>query len=76
MKDVSEIVAENFAVRLRKKMQEKDIRTGELALVVGVSSQGISRYLSGNIVPGVIVVKKIAEAIGCSMDDLICLEEQ
>lgn len=43
----------------------------QLAEMVGVQQRDISRWESGNREPGVLIVKKMAQALGCSMDELV-----
>ena len=43
----------------------------ELAEKVGVQQRDISRWESCKREPGVLIVKKMAQALGCSMDDLV-----
>jgi transcriptional regulator with XRE-family HTH domain len=44
---------------------------GQLAEKVGVQQRDISRWENGQREPGVLIVKKMAQALGCSMDDLV-----
>jgi transcriptional regulator with XRE-family HTH domain len=43
----------------------------ELADKVGVTQRDVSRWETGRREPGVLTVKKMAQALGCSMDDLV-----
>ena len=43
----------------------------QLAEKVGVQQRDISRWENGLREPGVLIVKKMAQALGCSMDDLV-----
>ena len=55
----------------------KDIRTAhnlsqtQLAELLGVKPHTVSQWESGTRTPGIITVNKIADALGCSIDDLI-----
>lgn len=44
---------------------------GQLAELVGVQQRDISRWEGGHREPGVLIVKKMAQALGCSMDELV-----
>ena len=44
---------------------------GQLAELVGVQQRDISRWENGHREPGVLIVKKMAQALGCSMDELV-----
>lgn len=44
---------------------------GQLAELVGVQQRDISRWENGHREPGVLIVKKMAQALGCSMDKLV-----
>lgn len=43
----------------------------ELAKASGVSRVAIARYETGERVPSVIIAARIANALGCKVDDLI-----
>jgi DNA-binding Xre family transcriptional regulator len=61
----------SFRVRLHKLMKHRQITQEELAAAVGTSQVMISRYITGQCVPGVVMLAKISRALHCSMDDLI-----
>lgn len=42
----------------------------ELAALVGCSRQSISLYESGLVQPSVLIARQIADALGCSLDEL------
>ena len=44
---------------------------GQLAELVGVQQRDISRWENGHREPGVLIVKKMAQALGGSMDELV-----
>lgn len=73
-KDVNEITEEQekkeFAYRLRSFMGRKMITQDQLAETINVSRVMISKYVRGEAMPSVIVAKKIANVLGCSLDDL------
>ena len=43
---------------------------GQLAEAIGCRVKDISRWENGHVEPGVLTVKKIAQVLGCSMDEL------
>lgn len=43
----------------------------QLADALGCKVKDISRWENGHVEPGVLTVKRMAQAIGCSMDDLV-----
>lgn len=53
-------------MRLTVGMSQED-----LAKAAGVSRVAIARYESGERVPSVIIAARIANALGCKVDDLI-----
>ena len=53
-------------VRLAVGMSQED-----LAKASGVSRIAIARYETGERVPSVIIAARIANALGCKVDDLI-----
>lgn len=54
--------------RIRK---EKGISRAVLAKNVGVTPEAIGNYENGNREPKASILKKIAEVLECSMEDLI-----
>lgn len=72
-KDVNEITEEQekkeFAYKLRSLMNRKWITQKQLAEDIGTSQVMISRYVRGEVMPSVLIVRKIAKALNCSIDD-------
>lgn len=58
-----------FRRRLQLMMNRKWVNQEELARRIGSSQQMISRYLTGQSIPGAITLKLIADALECSTDD-------
>ena len=44
---------------------------GQLAEAIGCRVKDISCWENGHVEPGVLAVKKIAQVLGCSMDELV-----
>lgn len=63
-----------FAFRLRSHMARNQITQEDLAEIIDTSQVMISRYVRGETIPSVIVLRKIAKALGCSMDDFFYKE--
>ena len=59
----------DFKRRLQVLMNRKRVNQEELAKYIKSTQPMISRYLTGESIPGAITLKKIADALGCSMDD-------
>lgn len=59
-----------FAVNLKKIRKQKDMTQNELAQKSGVSIGTISSYESGIKSPSLLIVAKLAEALGVSIDEL------
>ena len=62
-----------FIKRLETLMEEKDMSHIELASKVGTTNVTISRYLSGERIPRLEIVAKIAEVFHTSVDYLVGL---
>lgn len=62
--------AREFGMRLNKLMIGKGVTQQELALSIGVNQGTISRYLNGKKLPSFYKIYKIAECLGCSVDEL------
>ena len=75
---IHEITAEQekreFAYRLRSLMARSRITQEDLAEMIDISRPMISNYIRGTSVPSVIVARKIAKALDCSMDDFFYKE--
>lgn len=57
-------MAESFATRLRRAMNEADLSQKALAEKSGCSKAAISQYLSGKHVPKGLVLQALAETLG------------
>ena len=60
-----------FSRGLRKMRADRDFTQVELAKKTGVTQAAISRYEDGSALPSLDVAVKIAEALRCSVDDLL-----
>lgn len=60
-----------FAARVGNRMYELNMTQVDLAKKSGLSEPMISRYLSGSTAVNMYNVRKIANALNCSVDDLI-----
>lgn len=47
------------------------VTQAQLAQALGCRVKDISRWENGHIEPGVLTVKKMAQFLGCSMDELV-----
>ena len=59
----------NFRRRLQTIMNRKWVTQEELARRINSSQQMISRYLTGQSIPSALTLKKIADALDCSVND-------
>lgn len=57
--------------KLRAAREAAGLTQQQLAEKVGVQQRDISRWEHCHREPGVLIVKKMAQALGCSMDDLV-----
>ena len=57
--------------KLKKMLEEKNVKQVDIARLLGVSEVLVSRYVSGQSNPTVPSVKKIAEYLGCKIDDIV-----
>lgn len=60
----------SFAKTLKQKMDEQQMTQSELAVAIGKGKSSVSQYLSGKNIPKLDVQEKIADVLGCSVDDL------
>ena len=57
--------------KLKVARQAAGMTQGQLAEAIGCRVKDISRWENGHVEPGALTVKKMAQALGCSMDDLV-----
>ena len=57
--------------KLKQARQAAGMTQAQLAEAIGCKQKDVSRWEAGLIEPGVLTVKKMAQALGCSMDDLV-----
>lgn len=57
--------------KLRAARKAAGMTQAQLAEAVGRTQKDIARWESGLVEPGVLIVKKMAQALHCSMDDLV-----
>lgn len=57
--------------KLRAARKAAGMTQAELAEAVGCYQKDISRWEAGTHEPGALTLKKMAQALGCSMDDLV-----
>lgn len=61
---------ETFSRNLRQLRTEKNLTQEQLAGLLGVSSQSVSRWECGNTLPDVMLLPEIAKLYGVTIDDL------
>lgn len=57
--------------KLRAARKAAGLTQAQLAEAIGCKQKDVSRWEAGLIEPGVLTVKKIAQVLHCSMDDLV-----
>ncbi len=60
-----------FRDKLYNYLKRNGISQEELAKGIGTSQQMISRYISGDAMPGIFMLHKIAKFLGCDDKDLL-----
>lgn len=63
-----------FGYALRTMMRRRYINQKELAEAIGTSQTMISHYMTGKALPSILVGRKIAKVLGCSMDELFFID--
>ena len=61
---------EQFSRNLRRLRLEKNLTQEQLAVILGVSVQSVSRWECGNTLPDVMLLPQIARLYGVTVDDL------
>lgn len=72
MADFKEVVRK----RLQVLMAEADMSTSQLAEKAGVNVETIRKYLRGEMVPMLDTAYKLAEALGCTPNDLCAFPKE
>lgn len=62
--------------KLREVRKGKGMTQKALSEVSGIPREQINRYERGNVVPTLTSAVKLAEALGCSVDDLIDVQRR
>ena len=62
--------AEYTGKKIAELRKEKKITQEQLAEKIGVKKQNISRYESGRVEPNIRTAKKLADALGVSLEDM------
>lgn len=57
--------------KLKAARQAAGMTQAQLAVAIGCKQKDVSRWEAGIIEPGVLTVKKMAQALGCTMGDLV-----
>ena len=60
-----------FADNLNRQMLRRGITQRELAVMTGISQSAISHYANASKIPGAYNVLLIADALSCTVDDLM-----
>ena len=57
--------------KLKAARKAAGLTQAQLAEAIGCKQKDVSRWEAGQIEPGGRIVKKMAQVLGCSMDDLV-----
>lgn len=60
-----------FSRKLKKKLSLKHMTQKELGELIGVSTFAVSRYVNGIQTPPILILRKIASVLNCSVEELI-----
>lgn len=60
----------NLSNRLEAARRAKGVSIADLADAAGISARHMRRYLTGASTPPVDVARRIADTLGCSLDEL------
>ena len=69
-----EELKQKFAEKLQRKMEHEGIDQRRLAMRSGISESSISKYISGDQLPKLHAVVRIAKALQASLYELIPIE--
>lgn len=60
-----------FAERLKGALSDAGLTQRELAAECGVTCATISRYVSGKRKPGLMMLMRLKQALGCTYEELV-----
>jgi len=63
-----------FKLTLKEKRLEKNLQQSELAQITGISPSSIARYEANKRIPSLFTAYVLAQALGCSLEDLIRMD--
>ncbi|MDE7296637.1 MAG: helix-turn-helix domain-containing protein [Clostridia bacterium] len=66
---------ERITQNLKYEIETCGKKKTEIAKALGVTPGTISQYLSGNTQPTLANLSRLCSFIGCSADDILCVEE-
>ena len=61
-----------FSANMRRRRVELDWSQGRLAAECGLKQDALSHLESGDRLPSLTSAYKIAKALGCNIDDMVC----
>lgn len=64
-------LAQSIGLHIAYKCREHKITQKQLAELTGLTEAGISRYISGQRLPRIDILLKIADALSCTLDYLL-----
>lgn len=68
--DNEDLARKSFGMNLQKMIPFSGLSKGELAEKAGITNSMLSRYIRGNSMPNVIVARRLAALLGCTLDEL------
>ena len=57
---------------LRKLRSEANLTQAELGRLIGVNANTVTQYENGARKPNILLLKKMAEVLHCTTDELLC----
>jgi transcriptional regulator with XRE-family HTH domain len=76
MSRVNRTITPDLGKRISEKMHAKNWNQSDLARASGLGRDSISTYIRGMVTPTQGNLKQIADALGCSTDELLPAEER
>ena len=57
--------------KLKMMLEKMNVKQVDIARLLGVSEVMVSKYVNGQATPTIPSAKKIAEYLGCKIDDIV-----
>ena len=73
--DTETYFRKEFGKRLQRKIYFSGLSQKEVSERTGIQQSALSNYINGKVTPSIYNSRKIAKVVGCSIDELVYMDE-